>query len=151
MTVEPSDSLYNSIYNRLKERDTDELLEIWQQNDRDEWSEDAFTAIHEILLERLGEEPPQQEPLPAAEGEKYLFFDLEKVVSLSDNINLMAWVVLGGYIVVWIANLFFAGLTAQTFLAVLYLLIQGIVFFLVLRFLAQVLNLLLEIVENTRG
>jgi len=62
-----------------------------------------------------------------------------------------AWVILGGYIVIWIGNLFSAGITAQTFIALLYLLIQGFFFFLVLRFLAQTLNLLLEIVENTRS
>jgi hypothetical protein len=151
MSSEPSDPLYAQIYNKLQEKETEELLEIWQQNNRDEWSDNAFTAIHEILLERLGSEPPQQEALPEDEKGKYLFFDLDKVVSLSDNINTVAWFVLGGYIIVWIGNLFSGGITAQTVIALLYVLIQGFVFFLILRFLAQALNLLLEIVENTRN
>ena len=151
MTSEPSDPLYAQIYNKLQEKETEELLEIWQQNNRDEWSDNAFTAIHEILFERMGSDPPQQEALPEDETGKYLFFDLDKVVSLSDNINTVAWFVLGGYIVVWIGNLFSGGLTAQTVIALLYVLIQGFVFFLILRFLAQALNLLLEIVENTRN
>jgi hypothetical protein len=151
MSSEPSDPLYAQIYNKLQEKETEELLEIWQQNNRDEWSDNAFTAIHEILLERLGSEPPQQEALPEDKTGKYLFFDLDKVVSLSDNINTLAWFVLGGYIVVWIGNLFSGGITAQTVIALLYVLIQGFVFFLILRFLAQTLNLLLEIVENTRN
>lgn len=45
---------------RLKE--TDELLEIWSENDRLEWSDIAFAAIHSILLERLGNVPPQGTP-----------------------------------------------------------------------------------------
>lgn len=151
MSSEPSDPLYTQIYKKLQEKETEELLEIWQQNNRDEWSDNAFTAIHEILLERLGSEPPQQEALAEDETGKYLFFDQDKVVSLSDNINTVAWFVLGGYIVVWIGNLFSAGITAQILVATLYLLIQGFVFFLILRFLAQALNLLLEIVENTQN
>ena len=30
MTSESSDSLYNSVYKSLQEKDTEELLEIWQ-------------------------------------------------------------------------------------------------------------------------
>jgi len=151
MSSEPSDSLYDQIYKKLQEKETEELLEIWQENNRDEWSDNAFAAIYEILLERLGSEIPSQQPPPEAETGKYLFFDLDKVISLSDNINTIAWVVLGGYIVVWMGDLFSGPITAQIFISVLYILLQGFVFFLVLRFLAQVLNLLLEIVENTRS
>jgi len=97
MSSEPSDSLYDQIYKKLQEKETEELLEIWQENNRDEWSDNAFAAIYEILLERLGSEPPSQQPPPEAETGKYLFFDLDKVISLSDNINTIAWVVLSGW------------------------------------------------------
>lgn len=40
-------------------KETKELLEIWSNNDRLEWSDEAFEAIHAILLERLGEVPSQ--------------------------------------------------------------------------------------------
>jgi uncharacterized membrane protein AbrB (regulator of aidB expression) len=66
-------------------------------------------------------------------------------------VNLAAWIVLVGFIFVWIGNLFNSGINAQTFIGLLYILIQGVVFFFVLHFMAQALNLLLEIVENTRG
>jgi hypothetical protein len=58
-----SDSLRKQIYNNLNLKETDELVEIWQQNDRVEWSEDTFSVIQEILQERLGELPPQDEPI----------------------------------------------------------------------------------------
>jgi hypothetical protein len=50
MTSESSDSLYNSVYKSLQEKDTEELLEIWQQKDRNEWSDKAFAAVHEIIF-----------------------------------------------------------------------------------------------------
>lgn len=58
-----SNSLRKQIYNNLNLKETDELVEIWQKNDRVEWSEDTFSVIQEILQERLGELPPQDEPI----------------------------------------------------------------------------------------
>lgn len=40
-------------------KDSDELLKIWIQNDRLEWSDEAFLIVHDILLERLGSVPEQ--------------------------------------------------------------------------------------------
>jgi tetratricopeptide (TPR) repeat protein len=39
-------------------KETDELLEIWQNGNYDEWEEDAISIISEILKERLGYLPP---------------------------------------------------------------------------------------------
>jgi hypothetical protein len=58
-----SSNLHKQIYNSLKLKDTDELVEIWQTNDRVEWSQTAFDVLQEILQERLGELPPQDEPI----------------------------------------------------------------------------------------
>ncbi len=58
-----SSSLRKQIYNNLSLKETDELVEIWQENDRVEWSEDTFSVIQEILQERLDEIPPQDEPI----------------------------------------------------------------------------------------
>ena len=35
-----------------QEKETDELFTIWVEHDTDEWDEEAFAAIKEILLER---------------------------------------------------------------------------------------------------
>ena len=48
------------IYNELNLRETDDLLDIWQENNRLEWSDDAFEIIGEILRAR-GVEIPQQD------------------------------------------------------------------------------------------
>jgi len=48
---------------RLNLKETDELIEIWKKNDRVEWSETAFDVAKEILEQRLGDLPPQNEPI----------------------------------------------------------------------------------------
>lgn len=66
-----SDEFREQIYNELNLRETEDLLEIWQTNDHDEWSETAFDVIKEILSERLGEIPPQN----SSEGEPEEIFE----------------------------------------------------------------------------
>lgn len=62
-----SDSLYSQIYNNLNLRPTDELLEIWQKNNRYEWTDSAFEAIQQILAERGEELHPQGFPILESE------------------------------------------------------------------------------------
>jgi hypothetical protein len=58
-----SNELRQQIYNNLNLKETEELVEIWQKNDRVEWSETTFDVLKEILQQRLGELPPQNEPI----------------------------------------------------------------------------------------
>jgi amino acid transporter len=58
-----SNNLRSQIFSNLNIKETDELLEIWTTNDRVEWSNTAFDVIKEILEQRLGELPPQDEPI----------------------------------------------------------------------------------------
>ena len=51
------------IYNELNLRETDDLLDIWQENDRVEWSDDAFEVISEILRSRAVEIPQQDQAI----------------------------------------------------------------------------------------
>jgi hypothetical protein len=51
------------IHNELNLRETDDLLDIWQENDRGEWSDDAFEVISEILKARGIEVPEQDEAI----------------------------------------------------------------------------------------
>jgi tetratricopeptide (TPR) repeat protein len=52
-------SLRTQIYNNLASKDTDELLEIWQNDNTQEWSEAALEIVEEILRKRLGSLPPR--------------------------------------------------------------------------------------------
>lgn len=47
------------IRKNMEEKSLEELLRIWQENDREQWSEKAFEAIKQLLLER-GETLPDQ-------------------------------------------------------------------------------------------
>ena len=58
-----SDELRDQIRNSLKLKDIYELLEIWRTNNRTEWSDTTFEVLKEILEERIGEVPLQNEPI----------------------------------------------------------------------------------------
>ena len=58
-----SSDFRKQLYNNLNLKETDELVEIWQTNDRVEWTELAFDVVREILQERIGELPEQDEPV----------------------------------------------------------------------------------------
>lgn len=56
-------SLRKQIYESMDLRSTEELSEIWQTNDRVEWSDEAFDVIGEVLRNRGVEPPAQNEPV----------------------------------------------------------------------------------------
>ncbi len=58
-----SDDLRQYIQNSMNMKETDELVQIWTTNNRLEWSDTAFEVISEILIGRLGQLPPQSEPI----------------------------------------------------------------------------------------
>lgn len=69
-------------------KETDELLEIWQANDRVEWSDTAFEVIQEVLKERGVNIPEQHEPIyeHAEEKSQKKFFDFtEKELKIIDD------------------------------------------------------------------
>lgn len=51
------------IYQNMDAKSTEELLHIWQENDRSIWSDTAFEVVNVILSQRLEEVPPQGEPI----------------------------------------------------------------------------------------
>jgi len=61
-----SDDFRKQVYANFNQKSTDVLIEIWQSNNRVEWTEMTFDVIREILHERLVELPPQNEPITEA-------------------------------------------------------------------------------------
>ena len=59
------DGLRKQIFASMQLKETDELVDIYMKQDKDEWSELAFSALEEILTERLGYLPA----LPPLENE----------------------------------------------------------------------------------
>ena len=64
-----SDELHDQIYSNMNMRDTDELLDIWQTNNRYEWTDMAFDVIRQILQKRIGQLPEQDDPVYEEEAE----------------------------------------------------------------------------------
>jgi len=58
-----NNDLREQIRNTLDLKDTNELLDIWQINNRAEWSDDAFDVIKDILMERGEEIFEQDDPI----------------------------------------------------------------------------------------
>jgi len=79
-----NDDYRNEVFSMLILKDTEQLVEIWQKNDRSAWSEVAFEVIEEILLNRLGSLPPQEraEQKPAASAQL-----LDKLVDKNEGIS----------------------------------------------------------------
>ena len=57
--------IVEDIRKNLANKTSDELLQIWKENDRERWSEMAFEAAKQILNERGIELPPQDLPKDA--------------------------------------------------------------------------------------
>jgi len=70
-----NDDHRTQIYRKLNQEETEVLVTIWQTNDQFEWSETAFEVIQEILEERMGELPTQNEAVYTQDEEysAYLF------------------------------------------------------------------------------
>lgn len=58
-----NDDLRQQILGNLNLKETDELVEIWQTNDRVDWSGEAFDAIRQILTNRGVNIPEQDKPV----------------------------------------------------------------------------------------
>lgn len=127
-----SSELHRQIYNNLKLKETDELLEIWQINDRSEWSDQAFDAIRELLVERGVEIPLQNEAVyetaQEASEEEGLeewearlldgesqpdFYDPLDVLSIRDNLNRVAKAAVVVYILIAVWDLPFVRFTTM--------------------------------------
>ena len=57
-----SDILRKQTYHLMNLKETEELLDIWRANERYAWTDTAFEVVHQILQERLGEVPSQNDP-----------------------------------------------------------------------------------------
>jgi hypothetical protein len=53
----------SQILSEMRLKTTEELLEIWRENDPTQWSEDAFEVVKGLLLERVRELPEQKAPV----------------------------------------------------------------------------------------
>lgn len=167
------------IFQSMDGKPTEELLEIWQVNDRSTWSDQAFEVVAEILRQRLGELPAQNEmvttaPYPVNQGSDDLepsakepeFYRPKEVLWLQKQLK---WVA----IVSVVATLATEARSILVFLRVIssqnqesspelivntlilmavavFTLVSAAVSYIALRWLASILGILMEMEHNSR-
>lgn len=152
---------FTQIRQTLDLKSTEELIEVWQNGDRAEWSEEAFGAIQEILQDRLG-------GLPLREGEvknetsleeDETYHDFDQVTRIAYLAKVLSWIILGllavylvGDVVVFALDVnsnAYVGRPWYLYRGWLLPIIYGGFFFVILQAVAHGLYILLDIEENT--
>lgn len=85
MEEEKGRSLRDEIYARMSEKDTEDLIEIYHENDLESPTEESLEIVRQILLERLGTLPEpeteaEEESSPDEEEEEEFEFPQDKVL-----------------------------------------------------------------------
>jgi hypothetical protein len=94
----------DEVQRKMEEKETDELVRIWQENDREAWTDEAFEVVSRILLARLGKLPEQNPPdedgdeseeeISADEHLIIPFPQDKKLIWIADISNRLSWVIL---------------------------------------------------------
>jgi hypothetical protein len=158
------------IRRKLEERDTEDLITIWQKNDRDEWTPEAFVAIREILISRTGKIPEQTGRLPTDQQtaaneeiseEADTYYDKQnmlRIASYAKNLAVLV-AILFGLILIWgVISLFLAvfstSSTAPSVFVPLSVVVASVIycgfFWIVLQLIGEGVYILMDIEENTR-
>ena len=58
-------NMFDKIKKNMEIRSTEDLLKIWKENNREEWSDETFVIVKTILLDRKTIPPPQHKNEPA--------------------------------------------------------------------------------------
>ena len=91
------------LLSKMREKETEELLAVWQQNDRQAWTDDAFDAIHKVLHERLIDVPEQGLPVTPSSRSP----NRARLNTIAAWANSFSWIVLGIAILSFVLRLFF--------------------------------------------
>ena len=153
-----SDGLKASIFNSMNEKSTEELTQIWQQHDTDEWTPAALEAARSILMARLGTLPQQAIDDFEDEDEEDvdLYHDPERSLKVAGWSNTLAWAVLSVYSLFALGLLLFIQYQTRGsslvvgLISAVFVLVFGGVLFALLQALGEIILLLMDIEENTR-
>jgi len=104
----------------FKAKPSEELLNIWSQNDRQAWRVEAFEAIRQILAERGVTIPSQHDhiPLTSVEPQRVVVTDI-RMGFWSMVIFMVKWVIaaIPAFIILWLISMalraIFAGIMVE--------------------------------------
>jgi hypothetical protein len=162
---------FQQIYRTLDLKETDELLEIWKRNDREEWTDEALKAIEIILTNRLKSLPEkytveesnvQSIKLTVAKEENPTVYYLpRKVIRLCQIMDIAAPIsviafLISNYQILYqqVFSLFQpyddkTGVIIQFVLLLLTLFVNCVLLYFVLRVFSSILRILLQIADNS--
>jgi hypothetical protein len=164
------DSEKQQILEQMQKKDTDELVQIWKAHDRTEWTETAFEIIRDILLERLGELPQQNDgndQTESADEEVDTYHNPDHLLRIAvwGRALSQLFLILGilliigniGYILITVSSASSSSASASAWFVTVYLFvllfvpaIVSLFFFVLLRAMAEGICLLMDIEDNTR-
>ncbi len=102
-------SFQEKLIDRMQEKETEELIAIWQENNRDAWTEEAFKAIELVIIERLGKLPERKKPESEDEDQNKLpgleYPTDRKLFWIADLSNSLSWIILAVGIIYALAKL----------------------------------------------
>lgn len=81
--IKVSNNLKDSIRSHMEQKTTEELREIWERNDRDQYTWGAFEAIKEILQERGESIPPQVDQKMNVDYEEKSIVILLRIIAIA--------------------------------------------------------------------
>jgi hypothetical protein len=147
------------IHATLEQRETEDLLKIYQQNNRDEWTPEAFEAIRQILLERNAS-IPDQAPLEEEE-EVDSFSDGDSLINLASRAKELSWVFILLFFVLVVVDVlaFLPTLLSRDSAAIsIWPFLIGLIaslglcgfFWVALQAIGEMIYLFMDIEENTR-
>jgi hypothetical protein len=147
---------------KLNEMETEYLLGIWTSDRREEWTAEAFEAIRQILVERMGSVPPQSRAEAVAPEAPDTYHDRGKLIGSAFHLRgvangfLAVAILLGIGLVVSLGRevslpLNLSIFLSSNFLGTAFLILVASTCYLALRALGHVILLLLDIEDNTRA
>ena len=166
-----TNKLRKSIFENMQLLSTEELIDIWVENNSEAWTSIAFEIIEEILTSRGKELPKQNMPSETLNDEDDklskndyeeenppAFYDPQQVLLFTDWANWLAWV---SFIIPIIIAIFDAyeilsfsvewGYLLTQFMYILYAAARGFFYFFILKGLSYGLNILMEFEFNSRA
>lgn len=155
MTEQSSDALSKKLYETMRQKSSDELLQIWKENDRTEWSDEAYVAIKQVLDERGVSLPAQTAPAVVEDHDDP---NADALVRLSTWANLLSWV--GLLVTVGISGINIVSMLTATglnigvaeifnILSALLILLVGCFLFVFFQLVAKGIFVMLDILDNT--
>lgn len=166
MDSQPGNNSMKDIIDRsLQEKETEELLDIWRENDHDQWTAEAFDAVRAILIQRGVELPSQETPHEEEEmvseeieeetEEDEIYTDEEnkllKLVSWADMLSYIVIAVGAIRSIILIARFISTGSAQEGFVNIASLLLQLLdylinygFFYFVLKAVSEIIYLLID-------